>query len=257
MQNRRTDEGERCLPWAAHDGYSTDLDEFEKQGFIVFPTLLNDHASEALRREINLFVEARMDLAVLLPNHADLVTHPRLLAIAASLMRGRNFGFHHLHSARHDVGTEALCWHHDYEQAPQSSRTHTMLHFFIYPTGLDGTVGDLLLLPGSHRTVLARNSMSHLGSAILTNTVVIDNLPPGSVVAVHSALHHARRAKPGGEGAPRYFVDISYCQEGRLWPAYVERGDWRQILALLRARDLARGGHLQWLFREDYFNAHN
>ena len=42
------------------------------------------------------------------------------------------------------------------------------------------------------------------------------------VVLIHSAVLHGRRAKPGGDAAaPRYFVDVSYCQPGpRRWPSY-------------------------------------
>ena len=44
--------------------------------------------------------------------------------------------------------------------------------------------------------------------------------PNGSAVIVHSALWHARRAKPGFV-SPRYFVDVSYCQRGKhRWTAY-------------------------------------
>jgi len=228
-----------------------EVDEFDARGYLVFPRLLDDEFCVTLRGEIDRFVEGRMELAVLLPGHADLVTHPHVLAVVAQLMRGREFGFHHLHTARHDFGTEALCWHHDYEQLPQSSRVNTMVHVFIYPNGLNGTVGDLLLLPGSHQTVCTRDAWSRFGSEILPGAVVIDDLPAGSVVAIHSAVQHARRAKPGGETDPRYFIDISYCQDGEVWPAYKERGDWRQILKLLRERD--HGGQFHSLFRESYF----
>ena len=50
--------------------------------------------------------------------------------------------------------------------------------------------------------------------------IIYDDLPPGSAVVVHSAVWHARRPKPGGEERPRYFIDVSYCQNGVLWPAY-------------------------------------
>ena len=63
------------------------------------------------------------------------------------------------------------------------------------------------------------------GTEPLPNSVTIDSLAPSSVVIVHSALVHGRRKRSGGEGHPRYFTDISYCQrsteaDGRRWPAY-------------------------------------
>ena len=71
-----------------------------------------------------------------------------------------------------------------------------------------------------------RQAMGPLfGTEPLPNSVTIDNLSPSSVIIVHSALVHGRRKRAGGEGHPRYFTDISYCQrsteaDGRRWPAY-------------------------------------
>ena len=58
-----------------------------------------------------------------------------------------------------------------------------------------------------------------------TGQITIDHLAPDSVVIVHSALVHGRRQRPGGTTGPRYFTDVSYCQQsteldGRRWPAY-------------------------------------
>lgn len=67
-------------------------------------------------------------------------------------------------------------------------------------------------------------------------------LPAGSVVIVHSALTHGRRAMPGGEQGPsRYFTDLSYCQHSKsrtLWPSYqlFHKPDGR-------ADEAAPGGH--------------
>jgi hypothetical protein len=82
--------------------------------------------------------------------------------------------------------------------------------------------------------------------------MVVDDLPPGSAVLVHSALWHARRAKPGGEGVPRYFADASYCEAGVQWPSY-SRKNWREILAKCRERMLDRGGRYAHLFDESHF----
>eukprot|EP01043_Picozoa_sp_COSAG02_P050701 COSAG02_NODE_5243_length_4508_cov_334.963484_4_plen_171_part_00 len=103
-----------------------------------------------------------------------------------------------------------------------------MCHAFVYLHGLTGEIGDLILLPGSHKTVMDKNLMGDLfqqkplpGSLSFGSEIP---LPPGSVVIVNSALVHGRRAMPGGEGSqPRYFTDISYCQHSKsrhLWPSY-------------------------------------
>jgi hypothetical protein len=96
---------------------------------------------------------------------------------------------------------------------------------FWYPSGLSGTIGDLLLLPGSHVIDgFHRLSLAPLfGTAALPGTVTIDAAPAGSVVLIHGGLLHARRAQPGGGGdSARYFVDVAYCStaDGERWPAY-------------------------------------
>jgi len=97
-----------------------------------------------------------------------------------------------------------------------------MVFAFRYPTGLSGTIGDLLLLPGSHAVEgFHRLSLAPLfGAASLPGTVAISDAPPGSVVLIHAGLLHARPARPGGSA--RYFVDVAYCStgEGERWPAY-------------------------------------
>ena len=62
--------------------------------------------------------------------------------------------------------------------------------------------------------------MRLFGTENLPGSLVVDDLSPGSAIIVHSALWHARRPQPGGEEHPRYFIDVSYCQHGVLWPAY-------------------------------------
>ena len=96
--------------------------------------------------------------------------------------------------------------------------------------GLTGEVGDLILLPRSHRAVVdrGRDQLGALfGTDALPGSLTVDCLPQGSAVIVHSALLHGRRPRPGGENRPRYFSDISYCQHpqpqqqrGAHWPSY-------------------------------------
>ena len=96
------------------------------------------------------------------------------------------------------------------------------------PNGLDGRVGDLILVPRSQNTVIQRGrDLLGFQDDELPGSVTIDDLPEGSAVIVHSALIHGRRAKPGGEDHPRYFTDVSFCQhsrDGRRWPSYRTAG---------------------------------
>ena len=114
-----------------------------------------------------------------------------------------------------DAGTTLADWHHDYEAHPQVDRELLMVHCFYYPNGLDGQIGDLAVLPRSHKVVMdrGRDVFGHIfAAADLPGSITFDSLPEGSAVIVHSGLMHCRRAKPGGEGHPRYFSDLSYCQ---------------------------------------------
>ena len=126
-----------------------------------------------------------------------------------------------------------------------------MVHCFVYPNGLDGQIGDLILLPRSHTVVMdrGRDVIGGLfGSEPLPGSITISHLEPGSVVVVHSALLHGRRAKPGGASRPRYFTDISFCQHPRNDSA---RGDsthrhcWPSYQVATRPSIDSPGGHAE------------
>lgn len=123
----------------------------------------------------------------------DLIVDSETLAITEDIMSGSAFTFHHCHAARHDPGLAGIAWHHDYEQIPQTNRSHTQLHVLHYLDGLNGTVGDLLLLPRSHRSVMRRDVMSFLGDQEIPGPMVVNDIPPGTVIFAHSALVHVRR----------------------------------------------------------------
>ena len=76
-----------------------------------------------------------------------------------------------------------------------------MVHVFMYMDGLNGEVGDLLVMPGTHKKVMANDAFRQFQFEDLPGSRTIDNLAPGSIIIVHSALQHARRPKPGGGNA--------------------------------------------------------
>ncbi len=230
------------------------VNSFNERGYLIFEGLLKPGWVDPLKAEIDEMMKKGNSIAALMPTHSALVTHTALMGIAHRLMGGTEYGFHHMHSARHDAGMPEAPWHHDYEQYPSVDREFTMIHFFMYVSGLNGTIGDLVVIPGSHTQIVDRYRFSQFGTSKLLDTeVVINDLPPGSVVAIHSGLLHARRAMPGGEDNPRYFVDSSFCQAGRRWPSYKERGNWRETLQMLRERDAQHGSKFQFVFNEDNF----
>ena len=230
-----------------------DIAGFADKGYLIFESLLSPAECAGLRHEIDNPIGDGAQIPVHMPAHTALATHPRLMRIARTLMNGKDYAFHHMHSARHDVGMAAFPWHHDYEQFPQIDRAHTMIHFFMYLNGLNGTIGDLLMVPGSHRHIVDRYVYSRYGTHDVQGMAVINKLPPGSVIVLHSAVLHARRAMPGGQGMPRYFIDSSYCQYGTRWPAYRERGNWREILQFLTQNDQNCGGNFQFIFEPGCF----
>ena len=110
-----------------------------------------------------------------------------------------------------------------------------------YPDGRNGEVGDLLVLPGSHKQVMTREALRMFG---------FDDLPPGSALLVHSAMIHARRHKPGGQHYRRYFIDTSYCQAGTLWPGY---RSIESINAIALEKGFDRNGKYAFLYDTSQF----
>jgi len=117
-----------------------------------------------------------------------------------------------------------------------------MVHVFMYLDGLNGEVGDLLVSPGTHKKMMARDAFRQFEYEDLPGSVTVDSLAPGSIIIVHSAVQHARRPKPGGGVYKRYFIDTSYCQEGVLWPSYRNLAEINRIASRQSLRN--RSGRL-------------
>lgn len=235
---------------------STQIESFRSDGYLVFPRLFDDAECAAFKADIDALQQpvpagASRRIPVEMPTLGSLLSHRRVMEIITAVM-GPGFAFHHLHAVRQDAGTHGVNWHQDYEQIPQSNRSHLMVHFFYYFNGLNGTIGDLLFVPKSQNAVVSNGGLNLLGTSDLPGTVVVNDLPPGSAVLVHSALWHARRAQPGGEEQPRYFADASYCQAGIRWPSYGV-SHWREVLAKARANGLDPEGKHAHLFDEAHF----
>lgn len=229
---------------------------FRTDGYIVFPGFFTDQEIAGYKADVDCLMQDRAsggDVPFLCeyPQLGPLISHPRVMSIVEQVM-GPGFSFHHLHAVRQGAGTPGVHWHQDYEQEPQTNRSHLMVHVFYYFDGLNGEVGDLLVLPGTQNTVIQSNALKTFGTERLPGEVVVDDLSPGSAVLVNSALWHARRDKPGGEGRPRYFADSSYCQAGIQWPSYSPTS-WRDILRRCRELGLDREGRYSHLFDESHF----
>jgi len=180
-------------------------ERFAVDGYAVFEGFLEPDHGERLRADVDELMARRelgeTPMIISLPELGLLTSHPPVLELVTSLMGGE-FALHHIHASRHDTGREGVGWHQDYEQYPQTNRTHLMVHVFYYLNGLNGEVGDLILLPRSQGLIFGRNEHQVFGTADLPGSVVVDLLAPGSVVIVHSAVLHGRRPKPGARIAP-------------------------------------------------------
>lgn len=253
------------------DGESQ-LKGFSENGYLVLPGFLPTELVGRLAPEVDHWVDTGLRqrsidaclrpreygpppfVELQLPAHGELAAYPPLLELLGQLL-GPSFVFHHLHSDRRPPGGPGKSWHHDYEQRPQRDRRHPMVHALHYIGGLRPAMGALAVLPGSQRQVAEKHAIDHLGTAVLPGEVLIDELPPGSTVVLHSALFHTRRAAPGSVGGVghRYMIDASYCRTGTRWPPV--KPHWRHVLAVARERGLDHG---RWpeLFADRHFCAY-
>ncbi len=238
---------------------------FNDQGYLVCPGWIPGADLPRLKQEVETWSNGGVDdrygppaagtndrtaRQMDFPGHWDLMTHPSLMRLLTQIL-GPGFAHHHLHTARHLPGDKGVAWHHDYEQHPQTNRSHGMVHTFWYLNGLDGTIGDLLVIPGSHRMVLERNTLGVWGFTTLPGTKVISEIPPGTMVIVHSAALHARCPKAGGDPSkPRFFIDSSYCQAGIRWP---NGSGWLKAHARAMADGRATARGVEHLFDPNHF----
>ena len=228
---------------------------FEKDGYLVFPGFLDETTIQELKDSVDekIRIEQDPDLerkhVVEYGSLGMLTSHPQLMLILDQLFGDKNYTMHHIHAVRQDAGNKGVTWHHDYEQIPQVNRNYLMVHAFFYLNGLNGEIGDLLALPGSHKMVCERD-LGIFGTEELPGSLAFDNLEAGSMVIVHSALFHGRRQKPGGENSPRYFIDTSYCEKGIKWPRY---GHAEAVREVAFKTNMHRNGEYDYLYDPSEF----
>ena len=172
---------------------AADLEFFSEQGYLVLPGIMSPAHCEQVKRDIDLLMLqperddpdgpsrqavhiAEKETLGALTVFEPVVSRVAALMDAASSENGgeRAFSFHHQHASRMDAGTGASDWHHDYEAHPQVDRELLMVHCFYYPNGLNGEIGDLIVLPRSHKVVMDRGHdvFGHLfNDEILPGTV--------------------------------------------------------------------------------------
>ncbi len=228
-----------------------ELDMFTRDGFIIRPHFFSEALMAPLRDELQWWSrQSPPPDAYTLPIHGNLIAHEPLMHRMEQLC-GPKFRFHHLNTYYQTAGDTGVPWHNDYEQvALPMPRTHANIIVLFYPGGLNGEVGDLVVVPGTQRRIAAWDAYGFLGTAVLPGEVVIDRLPPGSAVFCHTGLVHCRRPQVGA--GPRYFTDLSYVASGVRWPATCQY-DWRAMYRFCREHAYDQGGRYAHLFEDDDF----
>jgi hypothetical protein len=217
---------------------SQQVEAFDRDGYLILDGFFEEALNRQLIAEVDDQAEGRITCthACELPVHGSLIAMPRMLGIAEQLL-GPGFHFTHSGTRRMGPGCGPSVWHHDYSQFPQSNRRHRMIGMLGYLSGLDGTIGDLVVLPGSHRLVMETGAMNRFRTEVLPDEVVI-RAGAGTLAVLDAAIIHARRPQPGGAGRFRYLLDVNYCQAGVRW---VGQSDWRACLSRVRELGLDRG----------------
>lgn len=231
-----------------------ELAAFARDGYVLRPGFFAEDAMAPVRAEM---AAGCRDAPWRAPGHGALISHPPLMAIAAQLC-GPGFRYHHLNTYHQGEGAPGVPWHVDFEQLALPMRRDPAcvnLIVLIYPDGLCGEVGDLVVVPGTHRRLAGWTTFDLLGTMALPGEVVIDRVPPGTAVFCHTGLLHCRRPRPGV--GPRFFCDVSYVSAGALWPASTQH-DWRAMHAECRELGLDHDGRYAHLFEVDeFFDPHD
>lgn len=231
-----------------------DIDRFWEDGYLIFEGLFDDDLNGRIKDDVDQLMMDRENkerpMLMTYPELGALTSEPLVVDRVADLMDGKKFVHHHIHARWQLPGERGAPWHHDYVQTPQTNRSHLMVHVFMYLDGLNGEVGDLLVMPGTHKKVMANDAFRQFEFEDLPGSLTIDSLASGSIIIVHSAVQHARRPKLGGGVYKRYFIDTSYCQEGILWGSYRRIDEINQV-ALEKGWD--RDGKYAFLYDTSQF----
>ena len=228
------------------------IDHFMLEGYVALPGLIPVSFNTALKADVDaLMADRASNSARLIASYGtlgELCSYPPVVDKVRQLMKEygngeTECGMHHIHANRQAPGTGSSNWHQDYHSAANTYlREQLMVHVFYYLDGLDGTIGDLMILPRSQYAHWDGGSMQAIfGDRALPGSKTFGTgtaVPQGTAVICHSALVHGRRKRPGGSF--RYFADVSYCQPGeRQWPNDMQRKEEERALAAAKGLDHA------------------
>jgi len=241
------------------------VDHFLLDGYVALPGIVPDGFNAELMASVDELMDARAQHTIgsgdwsngLIAGFGQLgalCSWPPIVEKVKQLMaeygNGRvDCGMHHIHAARQDAGVGPSPWHQDYMlRPPVLDRAQLHIHVFFYFNGLNGEVGDLMVLPKSQYSHWESSALGQIfGDTPVPGSKVFDSLPNGSAVICHSGLVHGRRQKPGGHDHPRYFVDVSYCQPGDFLTTN-RMGRKQAELELAKEKNLHRDGEYMHLW---------
>ena len=127
-----------------------EIDRFNSEGYLIFNGFFDKNLNQLLKEDVDQLMINRANKGetnlMVFPSLGPLTSQPIVVDRVANLM-GMTFTHHHIHARWQGKGEPGVSWHHDYEQIPQTNRSHLMVHVFVYLDGLNGEIGDLLVLP--------------------------------------------------------------------------------------------------------------
>lgn len=211
-------------------------------GYVRLPERLDAATSDAICRRLEHLATTSPGRKALLPDEFfnQFVVHPLMMDYATRVL-GPSFMLHHACGRMLRTPGIAKEWHHDYDsENPWEPSLPMMIHFMIYPAGLTMSTGPLLIVPGSHNYRVPRSFPRQYGTGPIEGAVEICG-EPGLIVVINSALWHSRSTPLQ---APRYDLNVSFCQPGIEWP---ERKQWTDAflsVAVQTLRSAAPGNPL-------------
>ena len=188
-----------------------DLNQLNKFGYTKLDWKFNkewcDEAINVLSRKKDL-----AEHKALIPNSFfdTAVFHENILQTVKDLF-GDDFCFHHANGYAHAFSDPYKKLHHDYDQVLSGDDDRlSMVHFMIYPAGIDDDCGNLDVVPGSHLTEVQRNLTDSQKEDVLQQHHL--HCDAGEVFLVYSSVWHGR-GEMRDPARVRYHMNFSYCRQ--------------------------------------------
>lgn len=142
------------------------VQKFMLDGYVALPGLLPEDFNTDCMASVDDLMAARSEHSIgsgdwtngLVAGHGELgalCSWPPIVEKVKQLMAEYGNGrvecaMHHIHATRQDAGVGPSPWHQDYMlRPPVLDRAQLHIHVFFYFNGLNGEIGDLMVLPKS------------------------------------------------------------------------------------------------------------